>query len=101
MAFFGLIIRDVDFKHCLHKINKNNAVVILSVRMSHLITHFVDSDKNLELMANRNNYGANVIFVPTQAIMSFNTNPSLEATKFRENYSSNKQLARGLKHKYR
>jgi len=59
--------------------------------MPHLITHFVDPDKNLEPMANTNNYGANVIFVPTQAIMSFNTNPSLKAAKFRENFSSNKQ----------
>jgi len=72
--------------------------------MPHLITHFVDSDKNLEVTVNTNNYGANVIFVLTQAIMSFNTIPSLKATKFRENFSSNnqtnKQLARALKHKY-
>jgi len=55
--------------------------------MPHLITFFVDSDKNLELMANRNNFEANIIFVPTQAIMSFNTNPNLKAIKFRENFS--------------
>jgi len=63
--------------------------------MPHFTTHFVDSAKNLELMANTNNYGANVIVLPTQAIMSFNTNPSLKATKFRENFSSNKQSAHG------
>jgi hypothetical protein len=86
--------------HCLHKINKkNNVVTILSVRMPHITTHFVDSYKKLELKAKTNSYGANVIFVPTQAIMSLNTNPRLEATKFRENFS-NKRLARGLKHKF-
>ena len=80
------------FKHLLTlsivciKLIKNKAAVILSVRLPHLITHFADSGKNLGLKTRTNNYGTNVVFVPYQAIMSLNTNPSLEATKVRDSF---------------